>query len=104
MTVGYQWAAKARRQIDSTGTQALANPMYDSLIEKAQANPEKYKKELIESYMYFVSYYINIKEDVAKAKTYLEKTLALDPNHPEAKEALKVINTPAQKQTKGEKK
>jgi tetratricopeptide (TPR) repeat protein len=101
MTVGYQWAAKARRQIDSTGTQALANPMYDSLIEKAQANPEKYKKELIESYMYFVSYYINIKEDVAKAKTYLEKTLALDPNHPEAKEALKVINTPAQKQNKG---
>lgn len=103
MTVGYQWAAKARRQIDSTGTQALANPMYDSLIEKAQANPEKYKKELIESYMYFVSYYINIKEDVAKAKTYLEKTLALDPNHPEAKEALKVINTPAQKQNKGDK-
>lgn len=103
-TEGFKWAAKARRQIDSTGVLGLPNPMYDSLIEKASVNPDKYKKDLIEAYMYFVSYYVNVKEDVAKAKAYLEKTLVLDPNHPEAKEALKVINTPVQKQTKGEKK
>jgi tetratricopeptide (TPR) repeat protein len=94
---GFQWAGKARRQIDSTGVQALANPMYDSVIEKASADPAKYKKELIEAYSYFGSYYINIKPDVAKAKAYYEKILALDPTHADAKAVLKEINKPAPK-------
>jgi tetratricopeptide (TPR) repeat protein len=101
MTVGYQWAAKARTQIDSTGAQGLANAMYDSLIEKSLANPEKYKKELIEAYYYFSMYYIGVKEDVAKAKPYLEKILALDPNHAKAKEAIQIINEPPKTPTKG---
>jgi tetratricopeptide (TPR) repeat protein len=96
---GYKWSAKARRQIDSTGVQALANPMFDSLIEKASANPEKYKKDLIDAYEYFGTYYIHIKPDVAKAKSYFEKILALDPSNAQAKEVLKTINEP----TKGNK-
>ena len=101
-TLGYQWAGRARQQIDSTGVQGLANPMYEQLIEKSLTNPEKYKKELIEAYMYFAAYYINIKKDVPKAKEYLEKILAIDPAHAQAKEALKVINEPAPKNpTKG---
>jgi len=91
MTVGPLWAAKARRQIDSTGVQGLANPMYETVIEKASSNPEKYKKDLIEAYEYFGSYYINIKPDVPKAKTYYEKILELDPSHAAAKEVLKAI-------------
>jgi tetratricopeptide (TPR) repeat protein len=100
-TVGYEWAAKARRQIDSTGVQGLANPMFDSLIEKASVDPVKYKKQLIDSYMYYASYYINVKQDVAKAKSYLEKTLQLDPAHAEAREALKIINEPPKDPKKG---
>jgi tetratricopeptide (TPR) repeat protein len=91
MTVGYQYAARARQHIDSTGVQGLANPMFEKLVEKALTNPEKYKKELIESYEYFGSYYINIKPDVAKAKGYYEKILELDPSHAAAKEVLKAI-------------
>jgi tetratricopeptide (TPR) repeat protein len=90
-TVGPLWAAKARRQIDSTGSQALANPMYEAVIEKASANPEKYKKELIESYEYLGSYYINIKPDVDKAKNYYQKILELDPSHKDAQNVLKAI-------------
>jgi hypothetical protein len=71
--------------------------MYEQLIEKSLTNPDKYKKELIEAYMYFAAYYINIKKDVPKAKEYLEKILAIDPAHAQAKEALKVINEPAPK-------
>lgn len=103
MTVGFQYAARARQQIDSTGAQALANPMYEALIEKALANPEKYKKELIEAYTYFGAYYVNVKPDVPKAKTYFEKILQLDPAHKDANEALKVINAPAPKADKGKK-
>jgi tetratricopeptide (TPR) repeat protein len=94
MTVGFQFAARARRQIDSTGVQALANPMFEQLVEKALANPDKYKKELIEAYEYFGSYYVNVKLDIPKAKSYFEKILQLDPAHAQAKEALKVINAP----------
>jgi tetratricopeptide (TPR) repeat protein len=95
--VGFFWAGKARRQIDSTGVQALANPMYDSAIEKASATPEKYKRDLIDAYEYLGSYYINIKPDIAKAKSYYEKILTLDPSHPDAKTVLKEINKPAPK-------
>lgn len=96
-TIGALWAAKARQQIDSTGSQALANPMFEKVIEIGSTDPQKFKKDLIEAYMYLVSYYINIKEDVSKAKSYLEKVLELDPAHTQANEALKVINTPAHK-------
>lgn len=91
MTIGPLWAAKARVQIDSTGAQALANPMYEKVIERGSTNPEKFKKDLIDAYMYFASYYINIKPDVNKAKEYITKTLQLDPNHADAKEALKAM-------------
>lgn len=101
MTVGYQWAGRARNQIDSTGAQGLANPMFEKLIETASTNPEKYKKELIEGYRYFAGYYVNVKQDIAKAKGYLEKILQLDPANAEAKEALKVINAPPQQQKGG---
>jgi tetratricopeptide (TPR) repeat protein len=104
MTVGPLWAAKARQQIDSTGSQALANPMFEKVIEIGLTDTAKFKKDLIEAYMYFVSYYINVKEDVPKAKSYLEKILDLDPAHAQAKEALKVINAPAPKQSKGSEK
>jgi tetratricopeptide (TPR) repeat protein len=90
-TVGFVWAGKARRQIDSTGTQGLANPMYEAVIEKASSNPEKYKKDLIEAYEYLGSYYINIKPDVAKAKGYYQKILELDPSHKDAQNVLKAM-------------
>jgi tetratricopeptide (TPR) repeat protein len=91
MTVGPLWAAKARQQIDSTGALGLANPMFEAVIEKGSENPEKYKKDLIEAYEYLGSYYINIKPDVARAKTYYEKILELDPSHVQAKEVMKAL-------------
>lgn len=91
MTVGYLWAAKARQQIDSTGALALPNPMFEKVIEVGSKDPNKYKKDLIDAYEYFGSYYINIMEDVPKAITYYEKILELDPSHKQAQEVMSAL-------------
>lgn len=97
MTVGYLWAGKARQHIDSTGTQGLAKPMYEQVVEKASTNPEKYKKDLIEAYDYLGTYTLQIEKNVVKSKEYFEKILAIDPNYARAKEFMKEINKPAPK-------
>ena len=95
MTVGYLWAGKARQYIDSTGTRGLSKPMYEKVVEKSAANPEKYKKDLIEAYDYLGTYALQITNDVELAKSYFEKILALDPNYARAKEFMKELNKPA---------
>lgn len=91
MTVGYLWAGKARQHIDSTGTQGLAKPMYEQVIEKASTNPEKYKKDLIEAYDYLGTYTLQIEKNVAKSKEYFQKILAIDPNYERAIEFMKQL-------------
>lgn len=98
MLYGPLYAARARRQIDSTGALALPNPMYDTFIAQAVEDTTKWKKELIEAYGYFGSYFINIKPDIPKAKGYFNKILKLDPQHPEARQAIDAINEAAQPQ------
>jgi tetratricopeptide (TPR) repeat protein len=97
MTVGYLWAGKARQHIDSTGTQGLAKPMYEQVIEKASTNPDKYKKDLIEAYDYLGTYTLQIEKNVVKSKEYFQKILAIDPNYERAKEFMKQLNAPAPK-------
>jgi tetratricopeptide (TPR) repeat protein len=91
MTIGYLWAGRARQNIDSTGVQGLAKPMYDSVVTKALQDPEKYKKDLIEAYDYLGTYTLQIKNDVNAAKAYFEKILSLDPNNERAKEFMKQL-------------
>jgi tetratricopeptide (TPR) repeat protein len=92
MTVGPLWAGRARQHIDSTGTQGLAKPMYEQVIEKASTNPEKYKKDLIEAYDYLGTYTLQIEKNVVKSKEYFQKILAIDPNYERAKEFMKQLN------------
>lgn len=98
MIYGPLYSARARRQIDSTGALALPNPMYDTLVQRALEDPEKYKKELIEAYGYFGTYFINIKPDIPRAKEYFQKILQLDPNNKDARDAVEVINEAAKPQ------
>jgi tetratricopeptide (TPR) repeat protein len=94
---GYLWAGRSRQFIDSTGTQGLAKPMYEQVIEKASTAPDKYKKDLIEAYDYLGTYTLQISKDVPKAKSYFEKILAIDPNYERAREFMKQLNAPAPK-------
>jgi tetratricopeptide (TPR) repeat protein len=88
---GYLWAAKSRAQIDSTGAQGLAIPMYEKFIEVASQNTEKNKKDLIAAYEYLGSYYVNIKPNGQKAKEYYEKILTLDPNNATANQVMDIL-------------
>lgn len=97
MTIGYLWAGRSRQQIDSTGTQGLAKPMYEAVVEKAQENPEKYKKDLIEAYDYLGTYSLQIEDNVVQAKNYFQKILELDPSYERAKQFMKELNKPAPK-------
>jgi tetratricopeptide (TPR) repeat protein len=101
VTFGYLWAAKSRAQIDSTGEQGLAIPMYEKFIELALANPEKNKKDLIDAYDYMGQYALHKKDNVMEAKGYFEKILALDPNNTRAKEFMNVLKQAGQQQKGG---
>jgi tetratricopeptide (TPR) repeat protein len=90
MTVGYLWEARTKSNLDPESEAGLAKPYYEMLIEKASANPEKSKQDLIEAYSY-LGYYHFIKEDDALAKDYWSKVIALNPNDEKAKEALKAL-------------
>ncbi|MEO6328279.1 MAG: tetratricopeptide repeat protein [Ginsengibacter sp.] len=67
--------------VDSTGAQGLAKPYYDKVIELGEVSTDssKVKSQLITSYRYNVAYYYTTKNDIPKALSYVEKTLALDP-------------------------
>jgi tetratricopeptide (TPR) repeat protein len=88
---GFLWAAKSRAQIDSTGAQGLAIPMYEKYIEIASQAPDKNKKDLIATYEYLGSYYVNIKPDGEKAKSFYQKILALDPNNATALQVMDIL-------------
>jgi tetratricopeptide (TPR) repeat protein len=106
-TVPYLWLARTKSSIDSTSEKGLAKPYFEKLVEKASANPEKGKADIIESYLY-LGYYHFIKNEIPMAKSYYEKILAMNPD-PKSKgiadEAIKAINNigkgPAQKPKKG---
>ena len=98
---GYLWAAKSRAQVDSTGEKGLAIPMYEKVVEIASKSPDKYKKELIESYDYLGQYALHRKDNVMEAKGFYEKILQLDPTNARAKEFMNVLKQAAQQQKGG---
>lgn len=89
-TVGYLWAGRSKANLDPETEQGLAKGVYEKLIEKALATPDKSKNELIEAYSY-LGYYHLLKEEKAVSRSYWEKVLALNPADPKAKEALKTL-------------
>lgn len=90
MTVGYLWAGRANASIDSTSEKGLGKPYYEKLIEMALPTPDKYKKELIESYRYF-GYFYYLQKDYTKSLTFWDKVLALEPKDEQALDAVKSI-------------
>lgn len=100
-TLGYLWAAKARVQIDTTGEQGLAVPMYEKFIELAVENVEKNKKELIEAYDYLGQYALHRKNDVAEATSYFKKILELDPNNQRATDFMDAVQEMKKPQPRG---
>ncbi len=78
---GYYMIGKSNAGMDSTGAQGLAIPSYEKAIAVGEAAPDKskVKDQLTGAYRYFIEYYYNVKKDQAKALSYVDKALALDP-------------------------
>ena len=94
--LGYIWAAKARVQVDSTGEQGLAQPMYEKYLELVLADDaktqEKEKKNIIEAYDYLGTYALQHKDNIAEATSYFRKVLELDPANARAKEFMNELS------------
>lgn len=98
--LAYAYRARiAKYADDTTNPKWLAVPYYDQLIQLVTVTkPElaaSVPKELVEAYVYTGSYYAQT--DKEKAKDYLTKALAIDPQNTGAQERLKQLTAPAPK-------
>jgi len=97
----YLFRARIGKLLDNAESPAgLAVPHYLKYIETVtvtrpeKANIPQVKSNLIDTYNYLGSYYSV--SDKEKAKEYLNKTLALDPQNAYAIQSLKILNTASQ--------
>lgn len=103
---GYLWCARTKKAMDDTANvQYIAADSYKLLADKAaQLDSVKFKAQIIESYLYLVPYYYDLKKDKDSAIVYLNKVLAIDPANNTAnrfKEAIEKANSrPASPATK----
>lgn len=96
--LAHYYRTRVNKALDTSNPQVgLAVPFYEKFIEVVTVTkPEKATqpaniKYLIEAYNYLGAFYANAKE-MDKAKDYLNKTLALDPQNAYATDTLKAIN------------
>ena len=104
--VGYFWRARVNSMLDPETVEGLAKPYYEKVVEIALTNPERYKRELIESYKYLGYYHYVIadgitaknngnpdsaKAEYGEAKDFFSRVLALDAKDEIALKALESI-------------
>ena len=104
--VSYFWRARVNSMLDPETTKGLAKPYYEKVIEIGSVQPERYKRELIESYKYLGYYHYVIadaittknngnpdpaKEEYGEAKLFFSKVLMLDAKDEVALKALESI-------------
>jgi tetratricopeptide (TPR) repeat protein len=87
---GYLWLARTSASLDPESEQGLAKPYYEKYIELAIVDPQKYKKDLIESYSY-LGYYYYLQKDNASSKKYWEEVLVLDPENVQANDVVRQL-------------
>lgn len=79
----YFMRARVNVALDTDATKGLAKPHYEKSLEIMNLTPEKYKKEMIETYKYLGYYYFQ-KNEITKSKDYWQMILAIDPTDPQA--------------------
>lgn len=88
---GWMMRARIGNRLDTAETK-LYLPMvpYENYVKYASGDKEKNKKNLLESYKYLAWYWVQ-NDDNAKAKSYFEEILLLDPANQEAIDNLKLL-------------
>jgi tetratricopeptide (TPR) repeat protein len=84
---GYYWRARANWSIDSTMAKGMANPYFDKFLEIATTGPDSVnlRSQIKIAYRYYVGFNV-VKQDYAKALSYCERILAIDPADKDALE------------------
>jgi tetratricopeptide (TPR) repeat protein len=95
---GWVWRARAKSNLDPESQAGLAKPIYETILEKTQADTAKYVKERIES-MYFLAFYNFLqynqtknKEFAIKAVEYGTRINAIDPTDDKAEKSKQIID------------
>ncbi len=83
----YTELGRCAAMLDPESTEGRAKPYYEKVIELASAEPSKYRADLIEAYSY-LGYYHYAKEDYQKSYEAYTKLKELDPQNPQAAQAL----------------
>lgn len=76
----YVYLARTASSMDPTSELGLAQPKFESLIEKVGTETNKYAKELQEAFTY-LGYYNLQKNDYTAAKSWYKKLFDLDPSN-----------------------
>jgi tetratricopeptide (TPR) repeat protein len=76
----YTWKASTYIAMDPESKEGLAKPVYETMIQKALADPVKYKNDLFTAYSYLGSYFLYSAKppDYASAENYYRKIIDLD--------------------------
>jgi tetratricopeptide (TPR) repeat protein len=79
----FTWKASTYIAMDPESKEGLAKPVYEAMIQKALADPVKYKNELFTAYSYLASYYLYSAKppEYANAENYYRKIIDLDANN-----------------------
>jgi len=87
---GYYWRGNTNAALDPDFKTDIAKNFWEQYVVLTEATPEKYKRNLLNTYEYLAVYYIQ-KDNNAKAKEYYMKYLALDPTNETIKNNLKQL-------------
>jgi tetratricopeptide (TPR) repeat protein len=85
---GYYWRGRCNWSIDSTMTNAMANPHFEKFLEVVAVSPDSasYRTQIKVVYKYFIGYNVFVTKDYKKALEFCNKTLLMDPADKEALE------------------
>jgi hypothetical protein len=78
---GFEWAFNHARAIDTVRKDSIAVPDALKLIEYAQRDTIKFKKQIFNTAGFLVNYYANDAKDPATALTYLDKMIIMEPGN-----------------------
>lgn len=87
---GYYWRGAIAAGSDPEFKTTVAKDFWDKYLSLTEATPEKFKKNLVNTYNYLAQYYIK-NDNNAKAKEYFNKAIGLDPENKIAKDFLKQL-------------
>lgn len=78
---GYYWAARSAWSIDTSMSNAMANPHFEKFIQVATTNKDSlsFRPQIKIAYKYFIGYNTVIKKDYKTAIEFCDKILAFDP-------------------------